>query len=103
MLDEIHQQFIKVVREGRGKRLRETPDTFSGLFWSGAKSVEIGLADGFGTVDSVARDVVKAEDVVDYTEKASFSDRLARRFGAEMGTAFAASAARALGGSFSLR
>ena len=103
MLDEIHQQFIKVVREGRGKRLRETADTFSGLFWSGAKSVEIGLADGFGTVDSVARDVVKAEDVVDYTEKASFSDRLARRFGAEMGTAFAASAARTLGGSFSLR
>jgi len=103
MLDEIHQQFIKVVRDGRGKRLKETPDTFSGLFWSGAKSVEIGLADGFGTVDSVARDVVKAEDVVDYTEKENLGERLARRFGAAMGTAFGGGAARAVSKSFSLR
>ena len=88
MLDEIHQQFIKVVREGRGKRLKETPDTFSGLFWSGAQSIQIGLADGFGTVDSVARDVVKADEVIDYTEKQSLSERLARRFGATLGAAF---------------
>ena len=103
MLDEIHQQFIEVVRDGRGKRLKETPDTFSGLFWSGAKSIELGLADGFGTVDSVARDVVKAEDVVDYTEKQSLGERLARRFGTAMGAAFGGSAARAVSKSFSLR
>lgn len=85
MLEEIHQQFIKVVRDGRGKRLKENPDLFSGLFWSGAKSIELGLADGYGTVDSVARDVIKADNVVDYTEKESLAERFARRFG----TAFA--------------
>ena len=88
MLDEIHQQFIKVVRDGRGKRLKETPDTFSGLFWTGKESIELGLADGYGTVDSVARDVVKADEVIDYTEKQSLSERLARRFGATLGAAF---------------
>ena len=88
MLDEIHRQFIKVVRDGRGKRLKESPDLFSGLFWTGAQSIELGLADGFGTVDSVARDVVKAEVVVDYTEKQSISERVARRLGASIGSSF---------------
>jgi protease-4 len=82
MLNEIHQQFIQVVRKGRGKRLKETPDMFSGLMWSGAKSVELGLADDFGSVESVARDVIKAEDIRDYTEKANFAERLAKQFGA---------------------
>ena len=90
MLDQIHQQFIKVVRDGRGERLHETPDTFSGLFWTGEESIRLGLADGYGTVESVARDVVKAEDVVDYTEKQSIGERVARRFGASVGSAFAA-------------
>ncbi len=85
MLDTIHQQFIKVVRDGRGARLHETPDTFSGLFWTGEQSIALGLADDYGTVESVARDVVKAEDVVDYTERQSISERFARRFGAEVG------------------
>lgn len=85
MLNEIHQQFIGVVRRGRGKRLKETPDMFSGLFWSGAKAVEMGLADGFGTVDSVARDIVKAEDVVDYTEREGLPERVLKKFGAAMG------------------
>ncbi len=89
MLDEIHQQFIQVVRDGRGKRLHETPDLFSGLFWTGAESIKLGLADGYGTVESVARDVVKAEDVVDYTEKQSLTERFARRFGASVGSSFA--------------
>jgi len=89
MLDQIHQQFIKVVREGRGERLHETPDLFSGLFWTGEESIRLGLADGYGTVDSVARDVVKAEDVVDYTEKQSIGERVARRFGASIGASFA--------------
>jgi protease IV len=82
MLNEIHQQFIDVVRKGRGKRLKETPDMFSGLMWSGATSVELGLADGFGTIDTVARDVIKAEDIRDYTEKAGLAERFAKQFGA---------------------
>jgi protease-4 len=85
MLNEIHQQFITVVRNGRGKRLKETPDTFSGLFWSGAKAVEMGLADGFGTVDSVARDVVKVEEVVDYTPHEGLPERMLKKFGAAAG------------------
>ena len=64
MIDQIHRQFIAVVKEGRGARLHETPDTFSGLFWNGEEAVDQGLADHFGSLDSVARDVVKAEDVV---------------------------------------
>ncbi len=89
MLDEIHQQFIKVVRDGRGSRLHESPDLFSGLFWTGEQSIALGLADDYGTVDSVARDVIKADDVVDYTEKQSIGERLARRFGSQVGTSFA--------------
>ena len=86
MLDEIHQQFIDVVRKGRGKRLKETPEMFSGLVWSGAKSVELGLADGFGTVESVARDQLKSTNIVDYTEREGLSDRVLRKFGAAVGT-----------------
>ena len=84
MLNEIHQQFIAVVRQGRGKRLKETPDMFSGLMWTGARSIELGLADGYGTVDSVARDVVKAEDVRDYTVKENFAERFAKQLGTQM-------------------
>jgi protease-4 len=85
MLNQIHQQFIDVVRKGRGNRLKETPDTFSGLFWIGAKAVEMGLADGFGTVDSVARDEFKAEDIVDYTQHEGLSERVLKKFGAAVG------------------
>jgi protease-4 len=91
MLNEVHQQFIDVVRQGRGKRLKETPETFSGLFWSGSKAVEIGLADGFGTVDTVARDELKAEDIVDYTQHEGLSERLLKKFGGAVGTAAAGS------------
>ena len=87
LLDQIHQQFIKVVRDGRGKRLKETPEMFSGLFWSGQQAIDMGLADGYGTLDSVARDVVKAEDIVDYTRQDNVAERLAKRFGAAMGEA----------------
>jgi protease-4 len=82
LMTEIHQQFISAVREGRGKRLKETPDMFSGLIWSGAKSVELGLADAFGSLDYVAREVIKAEDIVDYTQKENIAEKFARRFGA---------------------
>lgn len=89
MLNEVHQQFIDVVRQGRGKRLKETPETFSGLFWSGSKAVEVGLADAFGTVDSVARDELKAEDIVDYTQHEGLSERLLKKFGGAVGSAAA--------------
>jgi protease-4 len=82
LITEIHNQFIAAVKEGRGKRLKETPDMFSGLIWSGAKSVELGLADGLGGLDYVAREVVKAEDIVDYTQKDNLAEKFARRFGA---------------------
>lgn len=84
MLQEIHAQFVDTVRRGRGGRLKETPEMFSGLMWSGAKSVEMGLADGFGTVDSVAREVIKAETIHDYTQKQNLAERFAQRFGAGM-------------------
>jgi protease IV len=89
MLNEIHQQFIDVVRKGRGKRLKESPDLFSGLMWTGAKSIELGLSDGFGSVDFVAREVIKAEDIVDYTQKDNLAERFAKRFGATMARAVA--------------
>jgi protease IV len=85
MLDQIHQQFIAVVREGRGERLKETPEMFSGLFWNGEQAVKLGLADHFGNLDQVAREVVKAEDIVDYTPRDNVAERLAKRFGAAAG------------------
>ena len=85
MVDQIHRQFIKVVKDGRGARLHETPETFSGLFWDGEQAVDQGLADHFGNLDYVAREVVKAEDVIDYTLQENVAERLAKRFGASMG------------------
>ncbi len=87
MLEEIHQQFIQVVRQGRGKRLKETPDMYSGLLWSGARSIELGLADALGSLDYVAREVVKVEDIVDFTPQEGLADRLARRIGTAAGDA----------------
>ncbi len=87
MLNEIHQQFITVVKAGRGDRLKETPDLFSGRVWNGEQAVKMGLADGFGTVDTVARDVFKAPNILDYTMKENFAERVAKRFGAEVGSA----------------
>ncbi len=82
LLTDIHAQFIDVVRKGRGKRLKETPDLFSGLIWTGANSVEAGLADGLGSLEWVAREVVKAEQIVDFTQKQNIAERFAKRFGA---------------------
>ncbi|WP_394781524.1 S49 family peptidase [Undibacterium sp.] len=86
MLNDIHQQFIDTVRKGRGQRLKETPEMFTGLFWIGSKAVEMGLADGFGTIDTVARDIVKAEDIVDYTQKEGLPERVLKKFGASIGS-----------------
>ena len=85
MIDQVHQQFIRVVREGRGQRLKETPETFSGLFWNGEQAVEQGLADKLGNLDYVAREVIQAEEVIDYTPRDNVAERLAKRFGAAMG------------------
>jgi protease IV len=85
MIDQVHQQFIKVVRDGRGQRLKETPETFSGLFWNGEEAVRSGLADHFGSLDYVAREVIKAPEVIDYTPKENVAERLAKRFGASVG------------------
>ncbi|MDB5861022.1 MAG: peptidase [Ramlibacter sp.] len=85
MLDQVHRQFIDVVKAGRGKRLKETPELFSGLFWTGQQAVELGLADQLGNLDYVAREVIKAEELVDYTRRENVAERLAKKFGAAMG------------------
>lgn len=89
MLDQIHKQFIGVVKAGRGARLKETQETFSGLFWTGQQAVEMGLADQLGNLDFVAREVVKAEDLVDYTRRDNVAERLVKRFGASIGQSMA--------------
>ena len=87
MLNGIHEQFKTVVRQGRGSRLKETPETFSGLFWSGEESIKLGLADAFGSADYVARDVIKEEKMVDFTAQEDFTSRIAKRIGASMAKA----------------
>ncbi|WP_119354662.1 S49 family peptidase [Azohydromonas sediminis] len=89
LIDQIHQQFIAVVRQGRGDRLRDTPELFSGLFWNGEQAIELGLADRTGSLDYVAREIVKAEDIIDYTQRGNLAERLARRFGAGVGESLA--------------
>ena len=84
MLNEIHEQFKTVVRNGRGSRLKETPETFSGLFWSGEQSIKLGLADALGSADFVAREVIKQEEIVDYTYQETVVDRFAKRLGASI-------------------
>jgi protease-4 len=85
MIDQIHQQFIKVVKDGRGARLKETPETFSGLFWNGEEALRQGLVDKIGNLDYVAREVIKAEEIVDYTPHENLAERFAKRFGAAVG------------------
>lgn len=82
MLDDIHKQFIEVVQEGRGKRLKNTPEIFSGIVWTGQKSIDLGLADAMGSAEYVAREIIKAEHIVDYTTREGFAERFAKRFGA---------------------
>lgn len=86
MLDQIHQQFINDVSKGRGNRLKVNADTFSGLAWTGQQAIAQGLIDGFGSSAQVARDVVKAEDIVDYTVKPNIFDQFAQKFAASFAT-----------------
>lgn len=90
LLLAVHQQFIAAVKQGRGQRLKDDAQIFSGLFWTGQQAVELGLADGFGSVDSVARTVVQAEHVVDYSEHPDALGGLIRKLGTSMGDAVAA-------------
>jgi protease-4 len=85
LLDDVHKQFIAAVKEGRGPRLKDSPDLYTGLVWNGARAIELGLADDLGTVDGVARDVIKAEEIVDFTPEDNLAERVARRFGAALG------------------
>jgi protease-4 len=85
MLNQIHKQFIDVVKKGRGSRLKETPEMFSGLFWSGEQAVALGLADQLANLDYVAREVVKSEELIDYTRHENVAEKLAKRLGASIG------------------
>jgi protease-4 len=89
MLGVIHQQFIDTVRKGRGERLKDSADLFSGLVWTGATAIELGLADELGSLRSVARDVIKAEDLVDYTRRPNLAERLSKRVGMSAGQTIA--------------
>ena len=81
LLHEVHQQFIDVVRQGRGQRLKDDPELFSGMVWTGEKSIQLGLTDAIGSSEYVAREIIKAEHIVDYTPTEGFAERLAKRFG----------------------
>ncbi len=85
MLNQVHSQFIEVVKAGRGDRLKDNPELFSGLFWTGQQAIELGLADQLGSLDFVAREVIKAEELIDYTRRDNVAERLAKKFGAAMG------------------
>jgi protease IV len=96
MINEVHAQFIAAVKQGRGAKLKDSPELFSGLVWSGQRSIELGLADALGSVSSVARDVVKADDVVDFTQQETLTERVARKFGATVGRTAASLIQKAL-------
>lgn len=96
MLNEVHEQFKAVVREGRGARLKETPEVFSGLFWSGEQSIKLGLADALGSADYVAREIIKQEEIVDFTYQEDFASRIAKRIGASVSATLGEVVARQL-------
>lgn len=82
LLDATHAQFIKAVKDGRGDRLHDNPELFSGMVWSGEQAVALGLVDEIKSIDTLVRDTVKdRDDVVDYTPSGSAMERLSRRLG----------------------
>ena len=87
LLNQVHQQFITAVKQGRGDRLKETPDTFSGLVWTGEEGVKLGIADAFGNDSSVAKDQIGADRLVDFTESEKFIDKIVGKMGASFGHA----------------
>ena len=88
LLADVHQQFIDVVKLGRGDRLADNDDIFSGLFWTGEKAIQLGLADKIGNIQSVAKDEIGFEEIVDFTNYETFADRFAKQLGAGIGTTF---------------
>ncbi|NOT84536.1 MAG: signal peptide peptidase SppA [Methylococcaceae bacterium] len=92
MLNEVHQQFITAVRTGRGDRLKETPDMFSGLVWSGESSLKLGIADAIGNDDYVAKDIIGAKKLVNFTQEELLMDRIAGKLGAAFGQAISSMA-----------
>ncbi|MCS5565495.1 MAG: S49 family peptidase [Methylococcales bacterium] len=97
MLNQVHAEFIRSVKEGRGDRLKQNPDLFSGLVWAGRQSIELGLADGEGDLRSVAREVIGAETIVSFTSEEEIFQRLAHQFGTAFGLVFAELAGARLG------
>ena len=89
LLKTIHQQFIDVVKKGRGDKLKQNDKLFSGLIWTGEQGVEMGLVDGLGNSSYVAREIIKAENIVDFTPRPNYLQQLADRFGASVATKFA--------------
>jgi protease-4 len=87
LINQVHQQFIAAVKQGRGDRLKETPDTFSGLVWTGEEGVKLGIADAYGTDSSVAKDLIGAERLVDFTESEQLFDKIMGKMGASFGHA----------------
>jgi protease-4 len=87
LLEQVHQQFIKAVKDGRGDRLKDSPDVFSGLVWTGEEGIKLGIADAYGSDDSVAKDIIGAKKLVDFTEQESVLDRLAGKLGTAFGHA----------------
>lgn len=88
MLDKIHAQFIQAVKQGRGKRLNQNSlDIFSGRYWIGEDGLKLGLIDGFATVDSLARDLYKSDNIVNFTKKEDPFEKISKKIGAEVSNA----------------
>ena len=92
MLKDIHRQFIATVKKGRGTRLKESDTLYSGLVWTGEQSVEMGLVDALGSSSYVAREVIGAENIVNFTPRTNYLDRFAERTGLALGKAVLSSA-----------
>jgi protease-4 len=87
LINQVHQQFITAVKDGRGNRLKENPDMFSGLVWTGEEGVKLGIADAFGSDSSVAKDLIGADKLVDFTESDEFLDKVMGKMGSSFGHA----------------
>lgn len=99
LLNQVHQQFIRAVKNGRGDRISDAPEIYSGLFWSGEEAKKLGLVDDYGSLDFVARDVIGHEDIVDYTVRLSFLEQFTRDIGVSIGVGIA----NVIGGQFKIQ
>ncbi|MGB5438841.1 MAG: S49 family peptidase [Gammaproteobacteria bacterium] len=97
LLGEIHEQFISAVKSGRGDRLKEIPEMFTGLVWTGEESVEMGMADAIGSAGYVAREIIGEEEVVDFTQEPDLLERITDRIGVAMAKGMSGIAASRFG------